>query len=225
MGRKIFVSYKYSDSKVQQSWTATWDEPTTARHYVDELQRLLEKDDHINKGEKDDESLADFAEETIASKLRDKIYDSSVTIVMISKGMKSLAPETDQWIPWEIAYSLKEHARDGRTSRTNAVLAVVLPDETGSYSYYIEDNSCPYCNCSTLKTHLLFKILSGNMFNRKYPSEVNCNNHFGGKVYQGDHSYIPSIKWSDFYPAATGYIDYALSLNDDVDNFILVKQV
>src|SRR5208337_3716110 len=144
--------------------------------------------------------LNDFKNSTIASRLRDKIYDSSVTIVMISKAMKKpFSPETDQWIPWEVAYSLKEHSRNGRTSKTNAVLAVVLPDEVGSYRYFIEDESCPYCKCRTINTPILFGVLKKNMFNVKNPDYLSCPSHVGdGKVYKNYSSYIHSVKWSDF---------------------------
>src|SRR5690606_37942089 len=136
MGRKVFVSYKYADTQVQdlnvyeENWFGQKIKvQTKARHYVDELAKILDKEDHIFKGEDDGESLADFSDETIASKLRDKIYDSSITIVLVSKGMKTYEAEKDQWTPWEISYSLKEYTRNGRTSLSNGILAVVLPDE------------------------------------------------------------------------------------------------
>ena len=136
MARKVFVSYKYSDSQVQDLDTSK--ETTTARHYVDKLSEKLEKDDHIFKGEDDDESMESLADSAIGSKLGDKIFDSSVTIVLVSKGMKNKGePDKGQWIPWEISYSLEEQTRQDQKSKTNGVIAVVLPDELGSYDYYI----------------------------------------------------------------------------------------
>ena len=44
--------------------------------------------DHIYKGEDNNESLANFKNDAIRSKLSDKIYDSSITLVLISPNMK-----------------------------------------------------------------------------------------------------------------------------------------
>ena len=137
MGRKIFISYKYSDDSVKQLRPHDFIDKTTARDYVDKLQNKLNRDGiHINKGEKDDESLADFKDDTIQGKLADKIFDSSVTIVLLSPNMKDWCKnEEDQWIPWEISYSLRNKKRASGNSRRNAILLVGLPDRNGCYNY------------------------------------------------------------------------------------------
>ncbi|MTH14773.1 TIR domain-containing protein [Flavobacterium sp. LC2016-01] len=227
MGRKIFVSYKYGDTQVQD--LNIYDNAvfgihkiqTKARHYVDELCKMLQNDDHIFKGEDDGTSLADFSDEYIASSLRDKIYDSSITIILVSKGMKNLNAEKDQWIPWEISYSLKEYTRNGRTSLSNGVIAVILPDIFGRYDYYITNDEV--CNCRNLNTNFLFQILRENMFNIKYPNTQKCSN--GSTVYYGDSCYIQSVKWSDFKNNLNFYLDKSIELRDSKDNYNITKTI
>lgn len=228
MGRKVFVSYKYADTQVQDLnvyedslWFGRQKVQTKARHYVDELAEILDNEDHIYKGEDDGESLAGFSDETIASKLRDKIYDSSITIVLVSKGMKTYEAEKDQWIPWEISYSLKEYTRNGRTSLSNGILAVVLPDENGSYGYFINHDSV--CNCINYNTPFLFQILRDNMFNKKVPDTYVCSN--GSIIHRGEFSYIKAIKWEEFKSNPNYYLDKAIEIRDNKESYNITKTV
>lgn len=220
MARKIFVSYKHKDCSVYPINGGI----TTARDYVDELIGLFE-DDEIYKGE-GNEDLSKFKDETIQTHLRDKIYDSSLTLVLISPDMKnSWEPESDQWIPWEVSYSLKAITRSGRTSLTNGMLAVVLPDLASSYSYFLEDNTCLDCHCRTLHTNKLFQILRDNMFNIKEPTFNNCPNHLSDSVYIGHSSYIYSVKWGDFIADKETYLQMAKDIREQIDNYNIVKTV
>lgn len=217
MGYKVFISYKYSDRSVA---ALDRDYNTTARSYVDKIQSLMTETDNLNKGENDGEDLSDFKDSTIQTKLKDKIYDSSITVVLISKNMwDHNVAEEDQWIPWEVAYSLRDKTRDGRTSRTNGMLAVVLPDENGSYGYFLTEHFCQYCNTVNYNTGVLFKILRLNMFNEKNPTTERCSNGNHGLVYKGEFSYIKAIKWSDFIQNITSYFEVATSLRENIDNY------
>lgn len=134
MGRKVFVSYRYADTNVQSLNGAL--SQTKVRDYVDRLEQNLGKT-NVYKGEHDGEDMSAYSESTIEAKLKDKIYDSSVTIVLLSPGMRVSGKEDkEQWIPWEISYSIRKVTRGGRTSQRNAVLAVILPDQYGGYDWY-----------------------------------------------------------------------------------------
>lgn len=217
MGKKIFISYKYGDSNVR---ALTGINPTTVRDYVDIIQSKIDKSDHINKGENDGEDMSTLADSTIASKLGDKIYDSTVTIVFISKGMKENIPEKDQWIPWEISYSLREQSRKGINSKTNAMLGVVLPDQFGLYDWYYKYNT--ECNSTTHITDKLFIILRENMFNLKNPQTRTCN---GTTIFEGEFSYIKTVKWDDFIGSMNWYIEKALEIWRVRDQYNIRKSI
>lgn len=217
MGKKVFISYKYADKNVA---ALNGNNDSTCRDYVNELQYKLEESPHIFKAEDDDNDLSQFKDSTIASKLRDKIFDSSITVVLVSKSMKTNEPEEDQWIPWEISYSLQEHTRNGRTSLTNGLLAVVIPDENYSYEYLITKN--PDCNSKTIKKSTLFKILQGNMFNAKEKKYRECN---GSKIQIGNPSYTQIVEWESFIKNINWYLKKASELNDNIEEFVIVKEL
>lgn len=227
---KVFVSYKHRDGQVTQIPDLIVEEYgiTTARSYVDMLDVLLTELDHICKAEDSGEDLSGLSEEAIATKLADRLYDSTVTIVLISKGMHEDKPEKDQWIPWEVSYSLKENTRGGRTSATNAMIAVVLPDESGSYGYFVTDHNCLWCKSRTWYTTKIFSILGTNMFNRHEPKLTNCISQSCGKtnIHTGeDHSYIHPVKWIDFVSNINRHINLALSRQADLESYKLSKEL
>ncbi len=222
MGHKIFISYKYADSNVQ-NLPGHWH--TTVRNYVDKIQESIGVE-HINKGENDGEDMSSLADSTIQSKLGDKIYDSSVTIVLISPNMREIGkPEREQWIPWEVSYSLREQSRNGRQSKTNAMLAVVLPDANGRYDYFLEEHACPYCNSTTYKIGTLFNILSENMFNRYNPTYSSCQHHGLNRPQTGDFSYIHVVKWDRFIANPTISINKACSIKERIDEYKITKNL
>lgn len=223
MARKVFVSYKYKDEKVAKLQDYYYEEidgetkynyrNTRVRDYVDLLQDKIGID-NINLGERDGESLENFSDSEIETTLKNKIRQCSVTIVMISKGMKvQNQTQNEQWIPWEISYSLRTVPTGGNTKQMNAVLGVVLPDETGTYDWYYTSN--PNCNCTTNHTGQLFSILKKNMFNIYEKEYRECQ---GIKIHiTPEPSFIKTVKWNDFMLGENynTYIEKAIKIRDN----------
>lgn len=222
MARNYFVSYKYKDEKVQKLKDFFYEEVngsmqfnsrnTRVRDYVDLLQNKIGSD-HINLGERDGESLEDFLDHEIESELKRRIRQCSVTIVMISKGMRLTGKtQKEQWIPWEISYSLRTVPTGGNTKQMNAVIGVVLPDESGTYDWYYTNN--PNCNCTTHHTGQLFSILKKNMFNIYEKEFKECQ---GIKIHiTPECSFIKTVKWNDFMfnDNYNSFIDKAIEIKD-----------
>lgn len=227
MGKKIFVSYKYADDQVENltNWANS-----TVRDYVDKFGEKLDLADDIYKGESDGEDLSGLSDDRIWEKLKNRIYDSSVTIVFISPGMKEESKrERDQWIPWEISYSLKETSRKNKsgdtiTSHSNAMIAVVLPDSNGSYSYYLESRKCCSGGCTMHHTNKLFTIIKKNKFNRiKNSSKQTCDSN--NTIWSGACSYIKAVKWAEFIDDYQKYIDMAVERQNNIDEYDITKEV
>jgi hypothetical protein len=184
----------------------------------------LEKNGDVYKGEGTDEDLSTYSDDYIYEHLKDKIYPTTVTIVLISPNMRNQSrSDKSQWIPWEIFYSIYEANRNGRKSHTNAILAVVLPDAFGSYSYMIEDRNCCASECQLYHTDKLFTILRKNMFNQEYKETVDCN--CNQRVYRGQFSYIPVVKWCDFVEDMNRYIAVAEWTRDNIEQYKIHRSV
>lgn len=235
MAYKIFVSYKYWDTSVYQDNELNLikypgllpygiEEKVTPRSYLDEMSNILQ-DNAIEKWEQEGEDLSQFKDTTIASKLRDKIYDSSITIVLISPHMKDNSAEDDQWIPWEVAYSLRNSTRNGRTSQSNALIAVVLPDIYNRYDYCIEHNFGCGINILKFSDRFCFTIIGANFFNKKDANRYECP-HCGEIHYRGsDNHYFSYAKWEDFKQEPMQYINSALEHQKVIDEYTIHGQV
>ena len=175
-GKEIFVSYKYADCQVENLSIYT---NSTVRDYVTGFEEILEPSDNIYKGESDGEDLSALSVESIWRKLKDRIYDSSVT--------------------------------------------VVLPDQNGSYSYHLENRSCCGNGCITYHTDRLFSIISKNKFNIKEANKKMCDT--GSSTWYGKCSYIEAVKWCDFINNYSSYINSACERQDNIDDYIIHKEV
>lgn len=241
---KIFISYKYGDDQVWQGldrkyWAKETDELTglvtneskaTVRAYVNLIQDIL-GEENIHKGEKQDESLKGKSESQIWELLKPKVHDSSVTLVMISPSMKDFyEPESEQWIPNEIRYSLWEVSRGDKTSTTNALLGVILPDCDKKYEYVYEKSNC--ANCGHIRmlnkqtNPYLFNILKGNIFNRKNLNSNTCQGVFCNSIiYTGDHSYLHLVTLEEFLKDGKhqDHINKALEIKENFEQYNIEK--
>lgn len=236
MSRKVFVSYKYKDMSVKPLKPYSlieYIDPgfSLTRVYVDYLADIIELSDHIYKGEETNNDLSGYSDEYIEGKLKERISDSSVTIVLISPKMRvENKKDRDQWIPWEISYSLKEIIREDRTSHTNALLGVVLPAANDSYDYCISKRSCCSEHCRWHNTYWLFEIIRRNTFNRKSSSEKSrdtkmCDNRHE-RIYYGEFSYMPIVTWAEFIENPTRHIERVCDLRDNhIDEYDIQKVI
>lgn len=117
MAHKTFISYKYSE----------------AQDLRDRIIDALGDDATYYRGETSDSpDLSDTSTENIKNNLCNMMYDTSVTIVIISPNMKE-----SKWIDWELEYCLKSITRKKRTSHTNGIVGVIMK-VNGNYSWIMQ---------------------------------------------------------------------------------------
>ena len=63
------------------------------------------------------------------------------------------------------------------------------------------------------------------MFNVEKPVFSECENHTGSKPYQGYSSFIHSVKWADFHSSPNKYIDIAIYIRQNINDYELTKTV
>ena len=202
MAHKTFISYKYSE----------------ARNLRDAIIDSLGDDAAYYKGETSDSpDLTDTTTENIKKNLRDMMYDTSVTIVIISPHMKE-----SKWIDWEIEYCLKDNTRKGRTSHNNGVVGVIMKYNGGYDWFKYTNTNIDGCRSTSYHTEKVYDIINNNRFNQD-PIVYSCNVCKTVDALTG--SYIAYVTEEDFLSDPVTYIDNAYQKSEnDAYGYNLVKQ-
>lgn len=200
MARKTFISYKYSES----------------RETRDQIIKALGIDARYYKGETSDSpDRTDTNTETIKHHLKKMIYDTTVTIVIISPNMKQ-----SKWISWEIEYSLKEVSREDKTSKSNGIVGVIQKNY-GGYDWILNTSTnVDGCSVRNIDNNKLYDIISKNRFNLKTPI-YSCEHCQTVDALSG--SYISLITEEIFLSNPNKYIENAYDKSKKIDDFNLVK--
>lgn len=192
MAHKTFISYKYSE----------------AQGLRDDIITALGEDASYYQGETSDSpDLTDTSTDNIKKVLKDMMYDTSVTIVIISPNMKK-----SEWIDWEIEYCLKSITRKDRTSHTNGVVGVIMK-HNGGYSWLkTTSNNDDGCTSSSYDSSKMYDIINNNRFNQN-PKVYSCDNCKTVNSLTG--SYIALVEEEDFLNDPQKYIDNAYDKSEN----------
>lgn len=200
MAHKTFISYKHSE----------------AVGLRDKIIKAMGSDAIYYNGEKDfSPNKSDDTDDAIWNYLKDMIWPTTVTIVILSPNMRQ-----SSWIPDEIAYSLSKISRDGKQSGRNGVVAVVQK-VNGGYDWLIEHGvNCHNSPIVKYRNELLPTIITRNHFNSE-PPIVHCDEC---KTYDAEKgSYISYVCEDDFLADVNGYVDKAFNKIPDIGTVYDVK--
>lgn len=192
MAHKTFISYKYSESRILR----------------DRIIRALGSDAQFYQGETSESpNLTDTSTQNIKKVLTDMMFDTSVTIVILSPHMIE-----SKWIPWEIEYCLKKTTRKERTSQTNGIVGVIQKVDGGydwlKYTHLNIHGTIVY----SIKDGYLPKIISQNMFNSE-PKKIHCSQCDTYDYLYG--SYISVVEEEEFLQYPQKYIENAYDKSEN----------
>lgn len=202
MAYKTFISYKHSE----------------ARELRDRIINALGDDATYYKGENSESpDLTDTSTENIKKVLKDMMYDTSVTIVILSPNMKE-----SKWIDWEIEYCLKNVTRKNRTSHTNGVVGVIMKVD-GDYGWFKKTGINIHGQVTaSFALDKVFDIISKNHFNSD-PKQWHCDECKSYDWLNG--SYISFVEEDDFLANAQRFINNAYDKSEnDASGYVLMRQ-
>lgn len=184
MAHKTFISYKYSE----------------AQNLRDRIIKALGDDASYYKGETSDSpDLTDTSTENIKKNLKDMMYDTSVTIVVISPHIKE-----SKWIDWEVEYCLKNIKRKNRTSHTNGVVGVIMKVNGGYDWFKYTTTNSDGCSVTNYYDSKVYDIINNNRYNQN-PKVYACNQCKCVNALTG--SYIAFIEEDEFLSNPQKYIE------------------
>lgn len=192
MAHRTFISYKYSEAKGLR----------------DRIIDALGDDADYYMGETSDSpDLTDTSTENIKKNLKDMMFGTSVTIVILSPHMKE-----SKWIDWEIEYCLRKYARKDRTSHTNGVVGVIMK-VNGSYDWLkYKVKKADGCEAMAYNEDKLYQIINNNRYNQdppKYSCDTcKCVNYLTG-------SYIAFVEEDTFLDDPQKYINNAYDKSEN----------
>ncbi|MFZ2259078.1 MAG: TIR domain-containing protein [Clostridiaceae bacterium] len=201
MSHKTFISYKYNE----------------AGNLRNAIIDALGDDAIYYQGETSSSpDLSDTSTENIKKSLTNMMYDTSVTIVIISPNMKN-----SNWIDWEIEYSLKNIMRKGRTSHTNGVVGVIMK-YNGGYSWLkTTSTNGDGCTSSSYDESKVYSIINNNRFNQN-PKAYSCDVCKTVNALTG--SYIAYVEEETFLSDPQKFIDNAYDKSEnDAAGYDLTK--
>ncbi len=201
MAHKTFISYKYSEATVLR----------------DNIIKALGDDATYYQGETSESpDLTDTSTENIKRVLKDMMFNTSVTIVILSPNMIK-----SKWIDWEIEYSLKQITRSNRTSQTNGVVGVIMK-YNGGYDWLITHSTdCHGSPTIDYKKEYLYPIIHKNHYNSN-PQIWHCKDCETYNSMNG--SYISYFTEEYFLKNPQYYIDNAFDKSEKTDNYNLTRQ-
>ena len=125
---------------------------------------------------------------------------------------------------------IEANLKERRTSHTNALLAVVLPDVNGSYDYCIYKRRCCPEQCTWHNTDWLFEIMRRNTFNRRSssikPMDVKICDNQHERIHYGEFSYMPIVTWKQFIESPTKQIERVCDIRDNhIDEYDIQKVI
>lgn len=192
MAHKTFISYKYSE----------------AQELRDAIIEAMGEDATFYQGETaESPDLTDTSTENIKRHLRDMMFNTSVTIVIISPSMRK-----SKWIDWEIEYSLKKVPRKDRTSQRNGVVGVIMKID-GGYDWFRDTVKKEDGHLLTeYNEDLVFPIISNNRRNQN-PKVYHCEKCKSIDRLTG--SYISFVDEETFLADIDTYINNAFDKSEN----------